>query len=67
MLADMDARGLAYRYCLGDLAGYATFPNEVIQIIREHEQAEGRRSPRLLCYHEGPGQRATGPVHQGAL
>lgn len=34
-LADMDERGLEKRYCLGDLVGYATFPNEVIQIIRE--------------------------------
>jgi hypothetical protein len=30
----MDARGLGERYCLGDLVGYATFPNEVIETIR---------------------------------
>lgn len=34
--ADMDARGLENRYCLGDLVGYATFPNEVITMIRRH-------------------------------
>lgn len=33
VLADMDARGLVDRYCLGDLVGYATFPNEVIEVI----------------------------------
>jgi len=25
VLADMDARGIAARYCLGDLVGYGTF------------------------------------------
>jgi putative phosphoesterase len=35
VLADMDRRGLVDRYCLGDLVGYATFPNEVIETIRE--------------------------------
>jgi predicted phosphodiesterase len=34
---DMDARGLDTRYCLGDLVGYGTFPNEVIQMVRERE------------------------------
>lgn len=34
VLADMDSRGLQNRYCLGDLVGYGTFPNEVISLIR---------------------------------
>ncbi len=34
VLTDMDARGLANRYCLGDLVGYGTFPNEVVELIR---------------------------------
>ena len=34
VLSDMDARGLDVRYCLGDLVGYATFPNEVVNTIR---------------------------------
>ncbi len=34
VLADMDERGLDERYCLGDLVGYATFPNEVTETIR---------------------------------
>lgn len=35
VLADMDARGLSNRYCLGDLVGYGVQPNEVIAAIRE--------------------------------
>jgi predicted phosphodiesterase len=37
VMADMDERGLPDRYCLGDLVGYATFPNEVIQAVRERD------------------------------
>jgi predicted phosphodiesterase len=35
VLADMDGRNLKDRYCLGDLVGYATFPNEVAARLRE--------------------------------
>lgn len=35
VLNDMDERKLTERYCLGDLVGYATFPNEVVRIVRE--------------------------------
>ena len=35
VLADMEARDLSPLYCLGDLVGYGTFPNEVISTIRE--------------------------------
>lgn len=35
VLADMQANNLSPDYCLGDLVGYGTFPNEVIEIIRE--------------------------------
>jgi putative phosphoesterase len=37
VLADMDIRGLTNRYCLGDLVGYGTFPNEVVAAIRQRE------------------------------
>jgi len=37
VMADMDERSLPTRYCLGDLVGYATFPNEVIHAIRERD------------------------------
>lgn len=33
--ADMEERGLQNRYCLGDLVGYGTFPNEVTAFIRD--------------------------------
>lgn len=42
VFADMDARGLTERYCLGDLVGYGTFPNEVVNLIRE------RKTPTLM-------------------
>ncbi|MCL4870557.1 MAG: metallophosphoesterase family protein [Anaerolineae bacterium] len=35
VFADIDRRGLTNLYCLGDLVGYGTFPNEVIAAIRE--------------------------------
>ena len=37
VLADIEARGLSPDYCLGDLVGYGTFPNEVTSMIRERE------------------------------
>lgn len=33
--ADMETRKLGNLYCLGDLVGYGTFPNEVTSFIRE--------------------------------
>jgi predicted phosphodiesterase len=35
VLADMEARQLSNLYCLGDLVGYGTFPNEVVGAIRD--------------------------------
>jgi predicted phosphodiesterase len=50
VLADIEARGLSPDYCLGDLVGYGTFPNEVIQIIRE------RNIPTIMGnYDQGVG------------
>ncbi|HSL47306.1 MAG TPA: metallophosphoesterase family protein [Anaerolineales bacterium] len=50
ILADIDKRGLAPLYCLGDLVGYGTFPNEVISTIRE------RNIPTLMGnYDQGVG------------
>ncbi|MCB9450742.1 MAG: metallophosphoesterase family protein [Anaerolineaceae bacterium] len=34
---DMESRGLSNLYCLGDLVGYGTFPNEIVQMIRERD------------------------------
>jgi putative phosphoesterase len=50
VLADMDARGAENRYCLGDLVGYGTFPNEVVELIH------ARRIPTLTGnYDQGVG------------
>lgn len=35
VLRDMDQRGLENRWCLGDLVGYGTFPNDVVALIRD--------------------------------
>jgi predicted phosphodiesterase len=35
VLADIERRQLTNLYCLGDLVGYGTYPNEVITAIRE--------------------------------
>lgn len=49
-LADMDAQALDPLYCLGDLVGYGTFPNEVIGMIRQ------RNIPTLMGnYDQGVG------------
>jgi len=37
VFTDMEARELDTLYCLGDLVGYGTFPNEVTKMIRERE------------------------------
>jgi predicted phosphodiesterase len=52
VFADMDARGLtAHVYCLGDLVGYGTWPNEVIAAVC------GRGIPTLMGnYDQGVGQ-----------
>ncbi len=34
VMADIQARGLKNQYCLGDLVGYGTFPDEVVETIR---------------------------------
>lgn len=50
VLADIDANSLSPLYCLGDLVGYGTFPNEVIRTIRE------RNIPTLMGnYDQGVG------------
>ncbi|MBK8027192.1 MAG: metallophosphoesterase family protein [Chloroflexi bacterium] len=50
VFSDIDRRGLADLYCLGDLVGYGTFPNEVVALVRE------RRIPTLMGnYDQGVG------------
>jgi predicted phosphodiesterase len=52
IFADMEARGLDENlYCLGDLVGYGTFPDEVIELIRQRE------IPTIMGnYDQGVGQ-----------
>ena len=50
VLSDIEAKDSAPLYCLGDLVGYGTFPNEVIATIRE------RNIPTLMGnYDQGVG------------
>lgn len=67
--ADMNARALENRYCLGDLVGYATFPNEVISMIRQHniptimgnyDQGVGHSSHDCGCAYKTEADEARG-------
>ena len=69
VLADMEARGLGNLYCLGDLVGYGTFPNEVVQIIRQraiptlmgnYDQGVGNDSDDCGCAYKTPEAQALG-------
>jgi len=69
VLADMDARGLANRFCLGDLVGYGTSPNEVIALIRHHQiptlmgnydYGVGHDSDDCGCAYKTPEEEARG-------
>ena len=66
---DMDARGLANLHCLGDLVGYGTFPNEVVEAIRErsiptlmgnYDQGVGNSSDDCGCAYKTPEAKALG-------
>jgi predicted phosphodiesterase len=69
VLADMDKRGFTIRYCLGDLVGYGTFPNEVVAAIRErgiptlmgnYDQGVGNDSDDCGCAYKDPISEALG-------
>lgn len=69
VLADMERRGLANLYCLGDLVGYGTFPNEVIAAIKErniptlmgnYDQGVGNNSDDCGCAYTNPVAEALG-------
>ncbi len=66
---DMDVRGLEHLYCLGDLVGYGTFPNEVVEAIRarrvptlmgNYDQGVGHSSDDCGCAYRTPEARALG-------
>lgn len=69
VFTDMAARKLDNLYCLGDLVGYGTFPNEVIAAIRErdiptimgnYDQGVGQDSDDCGCAYRTPEARALG-------
>ncbi len=71
VLSDMDVRGLTERYCLGDLVGYATFPNEVTRTIREskipcimgnYDQGVGNTSDDCGCAYKDAHSEALGKL-----
>ncbi len=69
VIEDMDRRGLEQRYCLGDLVGYGTFPNEVIEIMRarriptimgNYDQGVGNNSDECGCAYKTAEEEALG-------
>lgn len=67
--ADIAARGLSNFYCLGDLVGYGTSPNEVISVVREwniptlmgnYDQGVGNSSDDCGCAYTNPVAEALG-------
>jgi predicted phosphodiesterase len=67
--ADMEQRSLTNLYCLGDLVGYGTFPNEVIAAIRQrsiptimgnYDQGVGHDSDDCGCAYKTAVARALG-------
>lgn len=71
MFADIEARGLTNLYCLGDLVGYGTFPNEVIDFIRQrniptlmgnYDQGVGNNSDDCGCAYKTDSDRKRGEL-----
>lgn len=69
VLADTEKQGLTNCYCLGDLVGYGTFPNEVIAAIRHrnvptlmgnYDQGVGHNSDDCGCAYTNPVAEALG-------
>ena len=69
VLGNIAERGLAVRYCLGDLVGYGTFPNEVIEtvcqqgiptVMGNYDQGVGNSSDECGCAYRDPVAAALG-------
>jgi len=69
VLTDIEAHDLSPVYCLGDLVGYGTFPNEVIETIRErniptimgnYDQGIGNDSDDCGCAYTSAAAEALG-------
>jgi predicted phosphodiesterase len=66
---DIETRSLTNLYCLGDLVGYGTFPNEVVTLIRErgiptlmgnYDQGVGNNSDDCGCAYKQETERQRG-------
>lgn len=71
VFADIEARQISNLYCLGDLVGYGTFPNEVVAFIRErhiptlmgnYDQGVGHSSDDCGCAYKTDIERARGEL-----
>ena len=71
VLADIEARDISPDYCLGDLVGYGTFPNEVIETIRNrsiptlmgnYDQGVGNNSDDCGCAYTSKEAEALGKL-----
>ena len=69
VLTDMESHDPTPLYCLGDLVGYGTFPNEVVATIRErniptlmgnYDQGVGNSSDDCGCAYTSPVAEALG-------
>lgn len=69
VLADIEDQGSSALYCLGDLVGYGTFPNEAISIVRErdiptlmgnYDQGVGNGSDNCGCAYTSKAAEALG-------
>jgi predicted phosphodiesterase len=69
VLADMENQNLDAVYCLGDLVGYATWPNEVVAEIRKrkiptiagnYDEGVGLASPNCGCAYKTDAEKSLG-------
>ncbi len=69
VLADLDTRRIDALYCLGDLVGYAPWPNEVVAAVRglriptiagNYDEGVGLRSDDCGCAYKTPEDEARG-------
>lgn len=71
VLADIKKRGIGEIYCAGDLVGYAPFPNEVIELIRQekiptvmgnYDDGVGFDKPECGCAYTDPRAKELGQL-----
>jgi len=71
VLADIDSKNPDLMYCLGDLVGYAPYPNEVIQEIRKrkiptiagnYDEGIGLASDNCGCAYKEAAEKSNGAI-----